>query len=106
MSTAADRDKQIVLSRKVNGINDVSDVCAAHDGTRLFVDHPIVDFAGFIIIFIARLDQPSAKVSFEIGNRIFVEHILKQQICFQLDFRPVRRDMIRGPLGECPRRRM
>ena len=46
--------------------------------TAAFVDHPVVDLARFIIIGVARLNQPSAKVCFKIGNRILVEHIRKQ----------------------------
>ena len=105
MSTAADRDKQIVFSPEVHRANDVRHVRTTGNQPRLFVDHSVVDLAGFIVILVTRFDQSATKVCFEIGNRIFVKHIRKQ-VCFQLDFRPVRRDMIRDSLGDCPRRRM
>ena len=56
MSTAADGDKQIVFSREVHGANDVGHVRTTGNQPRLFVDHSVVNLAGFIVIFVARFD--------------------------------------------------
>src|SRR5437763_7067143 len=74
MSTAADRDKQIILFRKVYGVNDVSHICTTGDEPRLFIYHPVVHLAGFIVIFVARVDQSPAQVGFQMGNSILVKH--------------------------------
>src|SRR5438477_6752653 len=74
MSTAADRDKQIVLSRKVYGVNDVSYIGTTGDESRLFVDHGVVYLPGFIVIFVARFDQSPTQVRFENSNSILVKH--------------------------------
>jgi hypothetical protein len=74
MSAAADRDKQIVLVRKVYGINDVSHIDATSDESRLFMDHRVVYLPGFIVIFVAWFDQSPTQVRFEIGNSILVKH--------------------------------
>src|SRR5882724_12497305 len=74
MSTAADRDKQIVLSRKVYAVNDVSHIGRTGNEPRLFVDHPVVHLPGFIVILVARFDQSATQVRFEIGNSILVKH--------------------------------
>jgi len=80
MSTTPDGDKKVVLSREVHRIDDVRDVRTTGNQSRLFVNHSIVDRARLIVILVARFDQPSTKVCFEIGNRIFVEHIRQQQV--------------------------
>jgi hypothetical protein len=74
MSTAADRDKQIVLSRKVYRVNDVSHVGTTGDEPGLLVDHSVVHLPGFIVIFVARFDQSATKIRFVIGNSILVKH--------------------------------
>src|SRR6266480_5720355 len=74
MSAAADRDKQIILSRKVYGVNDVSHIGTTGDEPRLFVDHRVVYLPGFIVIFVARFDQSPTQVRFENSNSILVKH--------------------------------
>jgi hypothetical protein len=74
MSTAADRDKQIVLSTEVHGANDVRHVRTTGNQPRLFVDHSVVHLAGFIVILVTRFNQSATKVRFEIGDRILVKH--------------------------------
>src|SRR5436309_13096128 len=51
MSTAADRDKQIILFLKVYGVNDVSHIVTAGDEPRLFIYHSVLHLAVFIVIF-------------------------------------------------------
>ena len=57
VSAAADRDKQIVFAREIYAADDVCDIRAARDQPRLFVDHRVVDLAGFIVICVTRLDE-------------------------------------------------
>src|SRR5437879_13691466 len=61
MAATADREKQIIFSRKIDRANYVRHICAAHNQSRLLVNHPVVDFAGSIMIFIARLSQSTTK---------------------------------------------
>ena len=74
MAAAANRNKQIIFSRKVHGTNYVCDICTSRDQAGLLVDHPVVHLAGLIIILVAGLDQSPAQVPLKIGNGIFVEH--------------------------------
>src|SRR5437879_9187287 len=74
MTAATDRKEHIILSREIHRPNYVRHVDAAGNQTRLFMDHPIVHLARFVIILVARLDQSAAQVRFEIGNGIFVKH--------------------------------
>src|SRR5438874_6594464 len=55
MSSTADCQKQILVSRKIYRLNYVRDVGTAHYQTRFFVNHSIVHFAGVIVTLIARL---------------------------------------------------
>ncbi len=74
VSTAADRHKQIVLSCKVHGVNDIGHVRTPGNQPRLFVDHSVIHLASFIVIFVARFDQSATKVCFEIGDGILLKH--------------------------------
>src|SRR5215470_3530186 len=74
MTATSDGEKQVIFSREVHGGDDVGYIGAADDQPRLFVNHPVVHLACFIVIFVGRLDRSAAKVGFEIGDRIFVKH--------------------------------
>src|SRR4029077_9860942 len=74
MTTAADRDEQIVLSSEAHGGNDVRHVRATGNQSRLFVDHPVVHLAGFIVILVTWFDQSTTKVCFEIDYGILVKN--------------------------------
>src|SRR5262249_6862494 len=74
VAAAANRNKQIVVSREVYGTNHIGHVYAPRDQARLFVDHSIVNLSSFIVILIAWFDQAPTQVSFEIDDRVFVEH--------------------------------
>ena len=74
MTPATDRKEHIILSRKIHRADYVCHVDAAGNQTRLFMDHPVVHLARFVVILVARLDQSAAQVRFEIGNGIFVKH--------------------------------
>ena len=74
VAATTDRKKQIVFACEIYRQNDVCDIDTPRDQPRLFVDHRVIDVAGVIVICVARLDQSSTQVCFEIGDRIFVEH--------------------------------
>ena len=74
MTAAADRDEQIVLSSEVHGGNDIRHVRTTGNQPRLFVDHSVVHFAGFIVILVTWFDQSATKVCFEIDYGILVKH--------------------------------
>ncbi len=56
MSAASNRKEQTILSRKINRRNYVRDIRAAHDQTRLLMDHRVVNFASVLVIVIPRLN--------------------------------------------------
>src|SRR5438445_253775 len=62
MTPATDRKEHIILSRKIHRAHYVCHVDAAGNQTRLFMDHPVVHLAGFVVILVARLDQSAAQV--------------------------------------------
>src|SRR5207249_10413149 len=66
MTATADCQKQLIVSSKVYRADYICHICAARYHPRFLVYHSIVHFAGFIIIFIARLYQSSAEVCLEI----------------------------------------
>src|SRR6266699_5558126 len=74
VSATANGQKQVILSGKIYRADYVRHIRAAHNEPRLFVYHSIVNFAGFIITLIARLDQSSPQGCYKICNRIFVKH--------------------------------
>src|SRR5262249_55929241 len=74
VTAAADGDNQIVFTREIYATDYICDIGAPRDQARFLMDHAVVDLARFIIICVARLDQFASKVSFKLGNRIFVEH--------------------------------
>src|SRR4029453_8713609 len=62
VSATADREKQIIFSRKIYRPDYVRYIRAARDRAWLFVYHPIVHFTGFIIALVTRFDQSSSQV--------------------------------------------
>src|SRR5437016_672968 len=55
MSSTADCQKQILVSRKIYRLNYIRDVGTASYQPRPFVDHCIVHFAGVVVTLVARL---------------------------------------------------
>ena len=62
VSAAADSEKQTLFPRKIYRLNYVRYVGAACYHTRLFVNHPVVHFAGVIVSFVARLDYRASQI--------------------------------------------
>src|SRR6202011_5807964 len=68
MPTAADRQQYIILSSKIDAIDDVSHVCALRNESRLFNDHGVVNLSSCVVIGVLRLDQFAAQLCFETGD--------------------------------------
>jgi hypothetical protein len=68
VAAASNRDGQIVFSSACDGKTNVRCVGALYDHLRMFIDHPVVDFTGFIVILVFGKNDSAAKISFQLGN--------------------------------------
>ena len=87
VSAATHRQRQSLLAGEVDRADDVGDIHAADDERRMFVDHPIVDFARLVILRVAWADQVAAHARLQVFNRRVVHntrHLLNHR--FPLSF--------------------
>src|SRR5581483_8509107 len=65
MTTASNRDQQIMLPAEVNGGNHVGHVRTLGDQTGFAANHSVIDLALFFVARICGLDQITPKLAFE-----------------------------------------
>src|SRR3954447_3222529 len=65
VSATSDRDEQIIVSSEIHRTYYVCDIDAPCNQARLFVNHPVINLAGFIIVWVIRLDECASETSFE-----------------------------------------
>jgi hypothetical protein len=63
-----------MFAAKIHCCDDVRHIHAPRDDTRSSVNHPIVDFASFIVARIFWLDQLSTQVASQGSSSFFGEH--------------------------------
>ena len=57
-----------MVTRKVDGADDIGRIDAARDERRTFVNHGVVDFAGLVVQTVARLNQFAPQLCAQPGN--------------------------------------
>src|SRR5262249_3507744 len=79
-----------MFAAEIHSCDDVCHIHAPRDDMRPSVNHPIIDFASFIVTRVAWLDQLSTHVASQGSNGCFAEHDV-------LPFKTLPRHQRRGP---------
>ena len=61
MTAAANRDLKAEVARQQDRVDDVGHTAAAGDQCRPFVDQPVVDPPGLVVVRVARCEQLAPK---------------------------------------------
>ena len=72
MSTAANRNPQVIFPAEANGGHDVGHVGAPGDEPRLAADHSVVNFPLFLIAGVGWLDQLSPELAAKLVDRVLL----------------------------------
>jgi hypothetical protein len=73
VAASAHRQGQSAIAGEIDRADDIGDIYAADDERRVFVDHPIVDFARLVILRVAWTDQVAAHLRLQDFN-CFIIH--------------------------------
>ena len=81
VAAAANGDRELVVAAEIDGRNDIADICASSDDERAFVDHAVVELAGFFVFCMTASDHRPTQTRSELSNS-FLFHRETSLLCF------------------------
>ena len=63
----------MIVPTKIDSANHIRDIGTSGDQHRAFVDHGIIDFADFIVVFIAGLDQVTMQLCAKCADSLLIK---------------------------------